>query len=307
MALKEPGPDRSWVTWWVDAFGPRGFTSIATPDPVLASRSALAPLARTADPTRGNRDPADVGRWPCDRQALQDDLWALALALLPEAAGVWAELDHETSAAGREFEPWRAVLAVARLLDRHGVTGLEGRVRSVMARYRRERPDLLADDRVVLVIRALVALVGDDRSDGHDGHDSTSGGVTVASSDLREKVHELAADEERGVEWATNERVGRTLGRLRVERAEQTARRRGWTLRADTVAGLARAYGILPMPEPDPDVGVADGERDTSRADALIPDPTVTTVIGVTPVIADGRINGVHPLESGADFEEVRL
>jgi len=79
VKVKEPGPDRPWVTRWIDAFAPRGFTSINLPDPVLASRSILIPLARTADPVRANRDPGDLHRWPVDRQALHDDLWAVAL------------------------------------------------------------------------------------------------------------------------------------------------------------------------------------------------------------------------------------
>ena len=164
IPLKEAGPDGTWRTRWVDAFCPRGFTAIALPDPVLASRSIVLPLARTDDPRRGNADPADVQRWPCDQQALQDDLWALGLWLLPKAERVWAELDAETEATGREFEPWRALIAVARLLERHGVPGLEGRIRAVMRAYRSEKADLLDGDRTVLVVRALLTLVGDDTS-----------------------------------------------------------------------------------------------------------------------------------------------
>jgi hypothetical protein len=108
VPLKEPKPNGGWEIRWCNAFCPRGFTSIRVPDHVLRSRSILIPLARTADPRRGNADPADEKRWPCDKRQLQDDCWALGLWLLPEAAENWAELDSESGTTGREFEPLAA-------------------------------------------------------------------------------------------------------------------------------------------------------------------------------------------------------
>ena len=81
IPIKEPKPDgKGWQTIWIEAFCPRGFTAISLPDPVLGSRSIRIPLVRTADPRKGNLDPADLDRWPCDQRQLQDDLWALKLA-----------------------------------------------------------------------------------------------------------------------------------------------------------------------------------------------------------------------------------
>ena len=137
---------------------PRGFTAITLPDPVLASRIVLLPLVRSADPIRSNADPADFARWPCDRAELQDDLWALALSLLPEARQVWTEFEAEKETFGRVLEPWRPLLAVARLMDRHGVSGLEASIRKVMRAYQSERATLMEDDRPALVIRAVLEL-----------------------------------------------------------------------------------------------------------------------------------------------------
>jgi len=111
-----------WQIRWVDAFAPRAFTSIKPPDDVLASRCVTIPMVRTADPRRGNADPSNVDRWPVDRRILIDDSWSLALSHLVEAEEVWEELEEDVAYIGRDFEPWRAVVATARLLDRHGAT-----------------------------------------------------------------------------------------------------------------------------------------------------------------------------------------
>ena len=50
---------------------------------------------------------------------------------------------------GREFEPWRALIAVARLFEAQGVAGLEAQIRSVMHAYQREKAELLDSDRTV--------------------------------------------------------------------------------------------------------------------------------------------------------------
>jgi hypothetical protein len=124
IPVKEQTPDGRWATRRVSVYSPRAFTAINVPDDTLSSRTICIPMVRTAD-IKGNLDPADSGRWPCNYRQLYDDLWAMGLALLPEAEQIWAEFDSETSVVGRNFEPWRAILVVARLFERHGVDGLE--------------------------------------------------------------------------------------------------------------------------------------------------------------------------------------
>jgi hypothetical protein len=133
VPLKDPAPQgKGWITRWVDAYSPRGFTAIRLPHNALERRVIVLPLVRTADARRGNADPADDAKWPEPPRLLQDALWETALMLLSEAAAVWRELSNEPEAWGAEFEPWRAVLGVAQLLTRHGVTDLETRMRTVM-------------------------------------------------------------------------------------------------------------------------------------------------------------------------------
>ena len=177
IPVKEPVPDGGWTTRWVNAFCPRAFTAIKTPDPVLASRAIAIPLVRTADEVKGNADPANTATWPFDHRQLRDDLWATALALMSEAERIWAEFDTETSAVGREFEPWRAILAVARLLERHGVDQLETRMRHLMNNFREERQNVLDGDRTVVVIQALLQLA--DIKDISDIMDINSEGGSI--------------------------------------------------------------------------------------------------------------------------------
>jgi hypothetical protein len=250
---------KTWVTRWVNAYGPRAFTAISVPDAVLASRSVVIPLVRTGDSVRGNRDPADLDRWPCDHRALQDTLWAIALSLVPEAARVWAELDAETSAIGRELEPWRAVLAVARLFERHGVAGLEGRMREVMRAYQSERVDLIGgSDRTALVIRALFAVATSGRvADVSDVSamadvlikEAPEREVQTSAAIVTEQVKVLLeADGDGGADWATDRAVGRVLQRLRVPVARTPDRKRTKIRRISVGAllGLAAAYGLVP-------------------------------------------------------------
>jgi hypothetical protein len=84
VTLKVPDGKNGWKNIRVNAYCPRAFSAISLPDPVLASRSIVVPLIRTADPNRGNIDPAEHNSWPHDWRQLIDDLWALATANLVE-------------------------------------------------------------------------------------------------------------------------------------------------------------------------------------------------------------------------------
>lgn len=279
IPLKEPTPDgRGWSTRYVNAFCPRAFTAIKLPDEVLASRSIIIPLARTADPRRGNADPADPARWPVDKVALLDTLWATALHLLPEAADVWAELDDESATIGRELEPWRAVLLVARLFERHGVTGLEQRIRGVMAAYQREKPDLLEHDRTAQVVRGLLALAfgTSDVSDDVDVTDVFLERVAFTAAQVADAVKCLEDGTDTPA-WADGERdraakrIGHTLKRLRigtVERAPGRKRERQRVASRGDVFGLARSYGVLASASHPPSEQTSDTSETVTTSDA---------------------------------------
>jgi len=113
ITVKEPAGRHAWVTRHINAFCPRLFSAIRLPDPVLASRTIVIPLVRSADPHKANADPCDLDTWPCDRRRLIDDLWALGLQSLPRLRHYDSEAVSRARLAGRNLEPWRAILAVA--------------------------------------------------------------------------------------------------------------------------------------------------------------------------------------------------
>jgi Domain of unknown function (DUF3854) len=161
IPVKEPLPVGGWRLRWMNAVCPRGFTAIHLPSGPLESRCIVMPLLKTADPQRGNRDPADETRWPVNRRTLIDDLWTLGTSLLPQASGLWQELGDEQELIGRAFEPWRAVMAVARLIERQGEPGLEERIRELMRSYQVQKQGLIPADRVTLILRAVLNLIPD--------------------------------------------------------------------------------------------------------------------------------------------------
>lgn len=116
IAVKEPRPDGTWGTRYVNAYCPRLFTAINLPDPVLASRTLVIPLVRTAAPEKANADVLDEATWPCERGRLLDDCWALALAHLAQMPAHVAAVNRDAPLVGRALEPWKGVLAVAHWL-----------------------------------------------------------------------------------------------------------------------------------------------------------------------------------------------
>ena len=250
IPLKEAAPDGTWHTRWVNAYCPRVFTSIGLPDHVSASRAIVLPLVRTGNAAKGNADPAALNTWPVDQRWLQDQLWAMALWLLPEAARIWTELDSETGAVGRDFEPWRALVACARLMERHGIEGLEADIRSAMEAYRTERTDD-GDDWTVCVIAALVALALDTKTTS-DTMDTNKGEWQLTATEVSKRVETMYPEALHPTKdgamkhWASASRIGRILAALRLPHGRQATaeRTRLWTVTRDNLIGLAMAYGV---------------------------------------------------------------
>jgi hypothetical protein len=142
--LKEPNPNgQGWKTREVNCYCPRIFSTIQKPDATLSSRAIIIPVVRTAQRSKGNADPLDDMQWPCDRQKLIDDLWAMSLAYLPELPAFDKLIGEKSKLIGRDLQPWRAILAVAAWLDSLGVDGLWGKVESLAAgTYQDERIEL---------------------------------------------------------------------------------------------------------------------------------------------------------------------
>ncbi|HEY3110475.1 MAG TPA: hypothetical protein VGL23_17070 [Chloroflexota bacterium] len=247
--------DGRWQTRWVPSFTPRAFSAIALPDPTLASRAIVIPLARTLDRSRGSRDPADPAAWPCDAGQLQDDLWAFGLASLPAAAARWRSVDADPLLVGREFEKWRPILVVADLLADHGRPDLPPRLRAALVAYQQERPLLIDDDETIDVIRGLVGVVervvvkNVDRPDFRAWlADLVRREAPFANAEIQRAIvragclSRLADRDDRGAPA----RLGRIMARLRFRPYRQNSfgRDRGWHVSVRHILDLARAYGV---------------------------------------------------------------
>jgi hypothetical protein len=245
VAVKELGGDRIWRTRYVNTFTPRLFSATRLPDAILASRTIVVPLIRTPDRRRANADPLDYTLWPCDRQELIDDLWALALAHLAELPAYEARVSAESALVGRDLEPWRAILAVALWLDDQGVEGLGGLMEELAKSYQAERPALETGDMTALVLRGLVR-----------GAISAVGAVSAVKGEIlreltfktsavvtaaKEVAQELEADIDS--DTLTVRRVGRILQKMRW-RSVRTNKAKGWVVNLPELQRWTQAYGL---------------------------------------------------------------
>src|SRR5262249_39856922 len=153
--------DKKWITRRVNTFCARLFSATQLPDRILASRTIIVPLVRTANKEKANADPLDPKLWPTEQRQLIDNLWGLALAHLPSMSDYEASVNQKSELIGRDLEPWRAMLAVALWLDDHGTESLFPRMHALALRYREnERPNLDIGNLAVLTIKALIRSAG---------------------------------------------------------------------------------------------------------------------------------------------------
>jgi hypothetical protein len=245
IPVKEQGTDRRWHTRWLNAYCPRGFTSLRLPFQALQSRAIVIPLVASADHTRANRDPQNEHDWPVDQPQLLADLWALGLWLQREAADMWNTMSTEMSVVGRDWERWRAIMTVARLFEQHGVANLTSDMVNIMSGYQEQKEDLEGTSRIVLVIRALMRLVKLPEADkwtSADVSDMSEKRVSVQASQVVDMIKialqedsededEDAAEEDEGKQktsrWPNAKAVGIILSKLRLPKDRATSSGRG--------------------------------------------------------------------------------
>lgn len=270
VSVKEQGSDKCWRTRYVNTFCPRLFSATRVPDPILASRSIVVPLVRTADVRKANADPRDYSEWPCDRRALVDDLWALSLGSLTDVGAFERNACAEARVAGRNLEPWRAILTVAKWLDESGQAGLYARIEDLAWSYQAERPELESTDLTVLTIKALRILMareiesavdsefaGQTHTDSCNTCDAWNTWNTIVEtaekttahllpSDIAEAVKQSLRDDESNDDWVTPDKIGRVMSKLRFRSGKESKgrRRRFSDVGTAGVCGLARAYGL---------------------------------------------------------------
>ena len=252
VALKESQGNSQWVTRHVNTFSFRGFSAIKLPDNVLASRTIIIPLIRTPDRYRANADPLDYNLWPVPRPGIVDDLWLLALSHLPELRGWERRVNDSARLAGRNLEPWRAILAVAGWLDGQGVTGLWQRMEQLSMDYQAERPNLEVSDLTALVIQALGKVLGDNlHKQGFEevekGSDVYRQKVHILTSSITDAAQALIEEQELdfNADYVTSRRIGRALGKMRLSKQREAGTgKSGWLVSLSDLDRWCTSYGL---------------------------------------------------------------
>jgi hypothetical protein len=241
VAVKEQTADKVWVTRYVNAYCPRLFSAIRSPDPVLGSRAILLPMVRSGDPRKTKLSVMDPADWPCDRDRLRDDLWALALANLAQMPEQDRAAAARASLAGRPLEPWRGILGVAHWLEeRAGVADLFDRMEALSVKYQGERSDYEEHDSTRVLFRALLQLAAKERP-----------GVPffIKPGEVAAVMNQIARDDSLAEEdkpYTTARSVGWLLKRQRFRRGDRDSKAKTWEVLREEIEAAARAHGVQP-------------------------------------------------------------
>ncbi len=272
VPLKEQIGPGKWSLRYVNAYCPRLFSAIRLPDPVLSSRTIIIPLIRTADREKANSDPLDYGLWPFDRRSLIDDLWAIGLAYLSSLRFFENYVSNSARLAGRNLQPWKAILAVAAWLDSVDTEkrlkreasqdtassgnpekqeGLWGRLEDLSWRYhQKESKEIQLSDLTTLVIQSLCRLAESrmsDNSDIKDNSDVSTIRFTFTTQQISDATASFAENSEADVdkEYISTRRIGRLLGKLRFQKAREAGKgTRQWVVTLKELCHWAGVYNL---------------------------------------------------------------
>lgn len=241
VSYKEKRKDGNWDSVSVDTFSARMFSAINQPDPVWGSRSIGIPMVRSGNSAKTHLEPREDSQWPCERRSLIDKLWLIALHNLVQIRSYYDAVTDLTSLRGRDLDPWRGILTVARWLDiEHNTQALFQRLNDVAVRYQRERATLESGrDATRLVITALLDL-----SAPQSGSELRFDAASIAK-----RVNELAIDRgivEAGETFTTPKKVGWVCRSLRLLRGSKGKNDWPWIVRRDDLEKLVAAYNIEP-------------------------------------------------------------
>ncbi len=333
VPLKEPDGPGKWKLRYVNAYCPRLFSAIRMPDAVLASRTIVIPLIRTADRDKANFDPLDHALWPHDRKALQDELWAVGLANLPLLHDYETYVAQNARLRGRNLQPWKAILAVAAWLDALDrghrlqcsftqgkdqivIGGLFQRLEAMSWHYQQEEtPEQQSSDLTLLILQAICKLAAD-KSDIKDNSDISLSTWTFSTSQISEAAQTVAESVEADIdkESITSRKVGRLLGKLRLRKTREAGKgTRQWQTTLAELERWATVYGIHLPVELTRKTNVTDGtDGGMSQSDPapwanceialrLPVDSKLPTIGGCWRRLSDGR------LESGYNLEQLAM
>jgi hypothetical protein len=291
IPVKEPVNGRAWRTRHVQTFCPRLFSAIRLPDPVLASRTIIVPLIRTADRDKANADPLDYRLWPIARTQLVNDLWALALSHCATMPAYDAQIAETAALLGRTLEPWRAILAVAHWLTDTGVTDLDKRMGTLSQAYQDERPDLEPPDLTAWVIQALCHYATHATSATMQGGSQPVEGWEFPTKEIKQSLVVILQDEETGIDTTTlsTDRIGRILGKLRLKKKPRKTANgpRQWQLTREELRRGLISYG-MPLPP-----GLFPQQPPTSTSGILVNGTTTATTPQTPPPSGTSGTSGI--------------
>lgn len=230
--------DGKWKTRFAPIFCPRMISAINLPNDTLASRTIIISLVRSADKNKANRDPTDYEIWPVDRRELVDDLWALGLQNLTKARVYNREVADLTSLTGRNLEPWRAVLAIALILQKEdGVTGLFERMKDLSENYQSNRSEIEEASPEFILVAAMLRLL----------NRAKSARIVVSPSELADEANQFAKEENleyTGKTFTNAMKVGRLCKNLGIPYAPRRAGGKRLDVKRAVVDTLIATYGF---------------------------------------------------------------
>lgn len=186
-----------------------------------------------------------------------NDLWALGLAHLPALSHAEMLTNDNAALAGRTLEPWRAILATALWLDDQGAKGLFKRMNALSLAYQKERPDFESGDLTQLTVKALLRCMKTSVSSVSSVASIKKGESvkcwTLKTKDITEAAKAVVTEEELDMdpERLTSRRLGRVLGRLRLEKNSDTSKR-AWLVKETDLDRLSLAFGLVDSGKADP-------------------------------------------------------
>jgi hypothetical protein len=310
--VKEPVNGRAWRTRHVQTFCPRCFSAIRLPDAVLASRTIIIPLIRTANRDKANADPLDYRLWPIPRAQLLDDLWTLALSHCATMPAYDAQVGQTATLLGRNLEPWRAILAVAHWLTDCGVPALYDRIEALSQAYQDERPDLEPPDLTAWVIKALCHYATTATSATMPGGSQQGKIWEFPTKEIKQSLGIILQDEETGIDASTvsTDRIGRILGKLRLKKKPRKTANdpRQWQLPQEDLRRWLISYG-MPLPQalfPQQPPAPAPGMPVNATSNVTTPQtPPPSGTSGTSGIVAQpGSPNGASVTGRGADNGE---
>lgn len=245
VMLMEPGSkEGQWQEKYIDAFAPRAFTSIAIPDPVLASRTFTPQLIKSADKERTRRNPSDANDWAVDPSTIVDNVWLHVAQGFPAILAKKTDVSEAVDAHGREFDIFQPSLTIAKWIeDEGGVEGLFDRMNRLMERYLEQKTEIQLPSPADVLIPALYREVFKEGK-----KQLTTGSITNLFQRECERL-DITDDEYTSLDI---QRIGMLMKRLGFSKVPSHGKQRSWIVSEVDVRKAAKNQGIS-LPEPNED------------------------------------------------------